>query len=588
MNDQQQLLQHYPQQTYYQESMQQQQQPFYLQPHTAIQHSYLKDPSMPEGQEQMFAYAFGPQQSTFLPPNLSCDNGIMVVPVGSRLAADHTDGCLTPPVAADPSAVMGNGSVFFGMAPAMTISSSSLHSSELEHSSSLSDVDAFVNPQGEHVTDAVGKKRRIASEDGNEEESLVSCASSGGQEQSSQKSRKRSRKVKTEEQTGSPPLVSCTSFGMQESPEVWTKDDQSVSDSKAAVTVSLRKQHSATGKKKNPPPGGFKPWNTSPASSHLPSGSECINPITGEVSLPNLENLTKEEIRKVKNRASAQRSRTRKTEQTYELRVENSKLMERIEALKQALNDARPDLCAALALDKPEPSLLSLDINMRYEGLFPDDEEKQHMQMLINGLRSQLDAERNQRVTAEQKISNLEQQLEMLASTSPVTSSIPVPVAIPSKLTLDEVAERENAVHGSFPMRTSLRVRVEEDVLRSVSTSPVFHQAPMMAPAFPVGPSRSEQPRSFFGNAINVESGNEETSASITTPSNAEDKCALMFVSIHLELSTFFCSLTLYSLRFRSCWSQWPYLPCLWPCEFRLLSVLKKKHRHLRLEPVTC
>lgn len=543
---------------------------------------------MPEGQEQMFAYAFGPQQSTFLPPNLSCDNGIMVVPAGSGLAADRTDGCLTPPVAADPSAVMGNGSVFFGMAPAMTISPSSLHSLELEHSSSLSDVDAFVNPQGEHVTDAVGKKRRIASEDGNEEESLVSCASSGGQEQSSQKSRKRSRKVKTEEQTGSPPLVSCTSFGMQESPEVWTKDDQSVSDSKAAVTASLRKQHSATGKKKNPPPGGFKPWNTSPASSHLPSGSECINPITGEVSLPNLENLTKEEIRKVKNRASAQRSRTRKTEQTYELRVENSKLMERIEALKQALNDARPDLCAALALDKPEPSLLSLDINMRYEGLFPDDEEKQHMQMLINGLRSQLDAERNQRVTAEQKISNLEQQLEMLASTSPVTSSIPVPVAISSKLTLDEVAERENAVHGSFPMRTSLRVRVEEDVLRSVSTSPVFHQAPMMAPAFPVGPSRSEQPRSFFGNAINVESGNEETSATITTPSNAEDKCALMFVSIHLELSTFFCSLTLYSLRFRSCWSQWPCLPCLWPCEFRLLSVLKKKHRHLRLEPVTC
>lgn len=482
----------------------------------------------------MFAYAGGSQQSTFLPPNLICDNGIMVVPVGSGFAADRSDGCLTPPVAADPSAVMGNGSLFFGMAPAMTISPSSLHSSELEHSSSLSDVDAFVNPQVDRVTDTAGKKRRMTSEDGNRNESGVSRASSVEQEQSSQKSRKRSRKVKTEEQTGSPPLVSRTPLGMQDSSQIWTMADQSAADSKAAVTASLRKQHSTAGKKKNPPPGGFKPWNTSPASSHLPSGSECINPITGEVSLPNLENLTKEEIRKVKNRASAQRSRTRKTEQTYELRVENAKLMERIEALKQALNDARPDLCASLALDKPEPSLLSLDNNMRYEGVFHDDEEKQHMQMLINGLRSQLDAERNQRVVAEQKISNLERELEMLATPSSTTSSIPVPVAIPSRLTLDQVAERENAVHESFPIRTSRRVGVDDGVLRSVSTSPVFHQAPMMAPAFPVGASKTEQPFSFR-NAVAIKSENDETSASITTPSNTEEKCALMFVSTYFE-----------------------------------------------------
>lgn len=535
MNGQQQFQpQYYAQQTFYQDPMQEQPHSFYLQSVPTMQRSYSTHPSIPDGQEQMFAYACGPQQPTFLPSNVLCDNGLMVVQAGHEFAINHLEGSVTPPEAADPSALMGNGSVFFGTGPAMTISPSSLHSSDIDQSSSLSEVEAFVSPQLDQVNDCNSKKRRMTSEDGHQQEiSRAGPAAEQSVEQSSPKSRKRSRKVKAEEQTETPPLASCSALATQDSP-LWTTAIPSSQDSKAAVTVTLRKPHGGAGKKKNPPPGGFKPWNTSPASSHLPSGSDCINPITGEVVLPNLENLTKEEIRKVKNRASAQRSRTRKTEQTYELRVENTKLMERIEALKKALNEARPDLCASLALDRPEPTLLAADNTMRFDGQFTEDEEKQHMQMLINGLRSQLDAERNQRVAAEQKISTLQRELETLSSASTVTSPafVSVPVAIPSKLTLDQVAERENAVPDSFRIRTLQRVEPDDDVLRSVSTTPVFHQTPVMRSTRSSAGPRPGQVLGFP--AIVKAEPNDGQEAGVALSDN-ENKCALMFVSTCLQ-----------------------------------------------------
>jgi hypothetical protein len=389
-----------------------------------------------------------------------------------------------------------------------------------------------MNPRFQQAEASDSKKRRMSSDHGNQEDSTLSNANSVADQygdQSSKSARKRSRKTKTEEpaapgDTATASPVSCSAFETQNSMQSWT----TVEDTKSALATTLHKHH-GTSKKKNPPPGGFKPWNTSPASDHLPSGSECINPITGEVSLPNLENLTKEEIRKVKNRASAQRSRTRKTEQTYELRLENAKLMERIEALKKSLKDVRPDLCVSLALDKPEPSLLSSDnsLAMRCEGTFHEDEEKQHMQMLIHGLRSQLDSERNQRVAAERKISYLEREIEMLAFASSTTPSI----STASKLTLDQVAERENAIRIVYPANDLPHVDMDDDVLCSVTSSPVLHKpTSVTVSACAARPSKSER---FAASVVapQIKSETEQPTTIVKTLTSSEQAGALMFVS---------------------------------------------------------
>lgn len=139
----------------------------------------------------------------------------------------------------------------------------------------------------------------------------------------------------------------------------------------------------------------FKPWNTSPASSHLPSGSACINPVTGEVELPDLQNLTKEEIRKVKNRASAQRSRTRKSEQAVTLREENAKLRHQIEVLTAKIEGREPN---------PE-SVNALVAAARLE--LDHDEEKAAMQNMIQALRDEVMRERHAREMAEHEIARL-------------------------------------------------------------------------------------------------------------------------------------------------------------------------------------
>lgn len=144
----------------------------------------------------------------------------------------------------------------------------------------------------------------------------------------------------------------------------------------------------------------FKPWNTSPASSHLPSGSACINPVTGEVELPDLQNLTKEEIRKVKNRASAQRSRTRKSEQAVTLREENAKLRHQIEVLNAKIEGREPN---------PE-SVNALAAAARLE--LDHDEEKAAMQNMIQALRDEVMRERHAREMAEHEIARLHAHVE--------------------------------------------------------------------------------------------------------------------------------------------------------------------------------
>lgn len=162
----------------------------------------------------------------------------------------------------------------------------------------------------------------------------------------------------------------------------------------------------STGKKKKiPPPGGFKPWNTSPSSSHLPSGSACINPVTGEVELPPMDNLTKEEIRKVKNRASAQRSRTRKGELLGGLMDEVNRLRERLRDVTNGAEGGDGDdasMGAEEFLRKTHAARSARGGSvMSSTGSIGRDEEKEGMKMLIERLRAEVDHERKSREAAE-------------------------------------------------------------------------------------------------------------------------------------------------------------------------------------------
>ncbi|GHJ84441.1 hypothetical protein NliqN6_0843 [Naganishia liquefaciens] len=437
--------QQYTQPFFYQDSPQGQPQVIYLQPQP-MQYSYSNPTSMCEGQEALFTYSVNQPQSpagfaTMLADNEKYENAGYSFPIHS------SDGSITPSVTADPSVVMGGS--YLADAPTMTISPTSLQRTPInpEHSplTSVSDTECFA-PQRLDIKDAT-RKRRLSCEE------LIEARSVTGQQdpdrdQAAPVPRKRSRKDKGDcASTSSAATTPAPQSQSQNANQTWPIVDSAKDQTKAALAETLRKKL-GIGKKKHAPPGGFKPWNTSPASSHLPSGSDCINPITGEVSLPNLENLTKEEIRKVKNRASAQRSRTRKSEQAFELRLENAKLMERLESLKQVLRDSRPDLCASMALDRPEPPLLSLEHvpAIGIDGLLLQEDEKSHMQMLIQGLRDQLDAERNQRVAAEQMVAKLQRQIESISSEDMATPPISPPGVVVPKMTLDQVAERENAL----------------------------------------------------------------------------------------------------------------------------------------------
>ena len=155
-------------------------------------------------------------------------------------------------------------------------------------------------------------------------------------------------------------------------------------------------------KKKIPPPGGFKPWNTSPSSSHLPSGSACINPVTGEVELPPMDNLTKEEIRKVKNRASAQRSRTRKGELLGGLMDEVNRLRERLRDVTNGAEGGDGDDASMGAEEFLRKTHMARGGSvMSSSGSMGRDEEKEGMKMLIERLRAEVDKERKARESAE-------------------------------------------------------------------------------------------------------------------------------------------------------------------------------------------
>ncbi|KAJ9105264.1 hypothetical protein QFC21_001631 [Naganishia friedmannii] len=546
--------QQYLHQPFYQDSgcqsnqFQEQPRVFYLQPTSSIQYPY-SDVSCPsQSQAQMFTYALGPQhqQQMSLAPLPLVDSGLMDTQTVFSSSSNGLDGYFTPPSSADLS-MMGNNGMFPMSAPPMTISPSSLQHVFSEHqqspSTSASEISSYVNPyfQQEMDVSMVKKRRRLSEE--MEEHGLANACTMPKPQEDPQYARgvaaKKMRKGKSEESSllGYVENTSNSHSDATTATASPKRSEASVSGSPSSISLPLRRQF-AGGKKKNPPPGGFKPWNTSPASSHLPSGSDCINPVTGEVSLPNLENLTKEEIRKVKNRASAQRSRTRKSEQTYELRMENAKLLERMELVKQALKEARPDLCESLALDKPESCLLSYDNGLagRGEGIYNEDEERAHMQMLIQGLRTQLDSERNQRVAAELKVSRFQRELDSrlpvlvkLSSSSIVTAS-PNGCPISPKLTLDQAAERENAV--LVRMASDLDdADMDDETLCSVPTSPTF---PKVGSAIKSMQSvtQTESGRQVAVNGGVVVKRESQEAGLMESVSMQEEKGALMFVML--------------------------------------------------------
>ncbi|KAJ9120874.1 hypothetical protein QFC22_002809 [Naganishia vaughanmartiniae] len=553
----------YSQQAFYQDSTGQsnqfKEQPrvFYLQPTNASQYQFtdVSDPFQShQSQAQMFTYTLGPQQQTLLSPLSYVDSGMMDTQTVFSSSSNGMDGCFTPPSSAELPMIGSNG-MFPMSAPLMTISPSSLqhfpHEFHQSPITSASEISPYINPQFQQEMDASTVKKRRLSE-GIEEHGLANALTLAKPQEDAQCMRgvtaKKMRKGSNEESI----LVGYVDDASNSHSDTTTAttsskaSEGSISDGQCNLSLPLLRHLAAGSKKKNPPPGGFKPWNTSPASSHLPSGSECINPVTGEVSLPNLENLTKEEIRKVKNRASAQRSRTRKSEQTYELRMENAKLLERMELVKQALKQARPDLCESLALDKPEPTLLSYDNGLagRCDGMFNEDEERAHMQMLIQGLRTQLDSERNQRVAAEQKVSRLQRELDsgspilVKSSSSPIVTASPNDCPISPKLTLDQVAERENAMRVVRMAGDLDDADMDDETLCSVPTSPIFNKSGC-ATKSAQSVTQTESGRQVASSGAVMVKREEQEEGSLEALSMRDEKGALMFVSSSRPLPAF-------------------------------------------------
>lgn len=223
------------------------------------------------------------------------------------------------------------------------------------------------------------------------QKSVVSDTSSGGQSLLSSLSslQNDSNRIKTPKVGTDTPAHEDNSLDMDR-------------DSKAKT-----KSFAPSKKKKIPPPGGFKPWNTSPSSSHLPSGSACINPVTGEVELPPMENLTKEEIRKVKNRASAQRSRTRKGELLGGLMEEVNRLRERLREVTNGAEGGDTDdasIGAEEFLRKTHAARSARGGSVLGGGSatgHENDEEREGMKMLIERLRAEVIEEKKGREAAQ-------------------------------------------------------------------------------------------------------------------------------------------------------------------------------------------
>lgn len=520
----------YTQPFFYQDSLQGQPQVFYLQPQP-MQYSYSNSTSVCEGSEPLFTYSINQPQSLAITASMPLENADFDR-VSYSCPIQSSDGSITPSITADPSVVMGSGGGFFADAPAMTISPTSLQRTPIdpEHSplTSVSDTESFAPQQID--TEETSRKRRMSCAEIKELTMVSGRQDSGLAQAAPVSSRKRSRQDQGEcSLTPSATTTPGSQSGSQDTTQNWETVDRVPDQPKTVLANTLRKQLGMS-KKKHAPPGGFKPWNTSPASSHLPSGSDCINPITGEVSLPNLENLTKEEIRKVKNRASAQRSRTRKSEQAFELRLENAKLMERLESVKQVLRDARPDLCASMALDRPEPPLLSLDHApaVHVDELSSQEDERSHMQMLIHGLRDQLDTERNQRIAAEQKIAKLQCQIKSLSTTIIDTPPISPPGVVVAKMTLDQVAERENALRIVDATSEMSQVEFDRNIPLSLSEAPaVCKFEPPPAHTRYAGPLKRSPSSAFLKRE---DHGGETLSAILPGNANEAD---LLFVSIN-------------------------------------------------------
>jgi len=178
-----------------------------------------------------------------------------------------------------------------------------------------------------------------------------------------------------------------------------------------------------------PPPAPKRPWNTSPQSTHLPSGSQLINPLTNELDLKPelLEGLTKEEIRKVKNRASAQRSRTRKWEVQEGLKGENERLREELERLRAEMEGNDEEAAAPVTPAR--------------------DEEKEALKALVEKLRAQVRAEQAGRMKAEAEVWSLKAQLESLTRVGKRLQDSVIPAGIPSPANSSE--DEIMSIHGS-------------------------------------------------------------------------------------------------------------------------------------------
>ncbi len=179
------------------------------------------------------------------------------------------------------------------------------------------------------------------------------------------------------------------------------------------TTATSATSAAASGNLLAPPPPPKRPWNTSPQSTHLPSGSQLINPLTNELDLKPelLQGLTKEEIRKVKNRASAQRSRTRKWEVQEGLKGENERLREELERLRNEMEG-----------NEEEESSGGGGGGGGGNG-GGKDEEKEGLKALVEKLRKEVGQERKARLKVEAEVWSLKAQLESAMAAASAASA---------------------------------------------------------------------------------------------------------------------------------------------------------------------
>lgn len=221
-----------------------------------------------------------------------------------------------------------------------------------------------------------------------------------------------------------------------------------------------------------PAPAPKRPWNTSPQSTHLPSGSQLINPLTNELDLKPelLEGLTKEEIRKVKNRASAQRSRTRKWEVQEGLKGENERLREELERLRNEMEGNEEDEDAPeLGTERRVGQVPAVAPPLVPP---PRDEEKEAMKSLIERLRREVAEEKAARAKAEAEVWSLKAQLDaaitsataiagMAAASGRGQGGIPSP-ATSAEDEIVSIGESVGDAHSSAAERGEMKLGVRE------------------------------------------------------------------------------------------------------------------------------